>query len=151
MVVIYIFDTREKKNGHIKQYFDRHGIEYRVEALKVGDYMMEGGRITVDRKASLEEISGNLLNPADKRRFWAEVRRAYTKRLRLVVLVETNKIKKLEDLRQWHSAYTPVSGSALIREMKRLQNAYGVRFEFCPRVSAARRIMEILEENNAES
>lgn len=144
--MIYIFDSREKKNGHIKRYFEGHGIPYRVQKLDVGDYMMEGGRITVDRKASIEEISGNLLNPADKRRFWAEVRRAYEKRLRLVVLVETNKIKKLEDLRQWHSAYTPVSGSALIREMQRLQNAYGVRFVFCPKVSAARTILQILEE-----
>lgn len=147
--MIYIFDTREKKNGHIKRYFDNHGIAYKVQKLDVGDYMLQGGRITVDRKASLEEISGNLLNPADKRRFWAEVRRAYAQRIRLVVLVETNKIKQLEDLRQWHSAYTPVSGSALIREMKRLQNAYGVRFVFCPKVSAARRILEILEDENA--
>lgn len=155
-----IVDTREKwtqakrkntQDQHIKTYLDRHGISYRVQKLDVGDYMLQGGRITVDRKASIEEISGNLLNPADKRRFWAEVRRAYEKRLRLVVLVETNKIKKLEDLRQWHSAYTPVSGSALIREMQRLQNAYGVRFVFCPKVSAARKIMEVLEENNAES
>lgn len=154
-----IVDTREKwtqatrknakdrrKDQHIKNYLDRHGIAYRVQKLDVGDYMMQGGRITVDRKSSIEEISGNLLNPADKRRFWAEARRAYAQRLRLVVLVETNKIRKMEDLRLWHSAYSPVSGCALIREMQRLKNAYGVQFMFCPKVSAARRILEILEE-----
>lgn len=91
---------RNSKDQHIKSYLDRHGISYRVQKLDVGDYMMQGGRITVDRKASIEEISGNLLNPADKRRFWAEVRRAYEQRIRLVVLVETNKIKQLEDLQQ---------------------------------------------------
>lgn len=151
LVPMILCDSREKwtqpgsRDTHISGYFDRHGIAYRVQKLDVGDYMLQGGRITVDRKASLEEISGNLLNPADKRRFWAEVRRAYEQRIRLVVLVETNKIKQLEDLQQWHSAYTPVSGSALIREMKRLQNAYGVRFVFCPKVSAARKIIEILK------
>jgi hypothetical protein len=26
----YVFDTREKRNEHIKAYFDKHGIEYEV-------------------------------------------------------------------------------------------------------------------------
>lgn len=146
MVVIYIFDTREKKNGHIKRYFDDRGIAYRVEKLDAGDYMLEGGSVTVDRKASIEEISGNLLNPADKRRFWNEVRLARQKGLRLVVLVETNKYKTVQDLQPWRSKYTPVRGSALIRQMEKLRHAFGVQFVFCPKVSAARRILEILEE-----
>lgn len=143
---MYIFDTREKKNGHIKRYFDDHRIAYRVEKLDAGDYMLDGGSVTVDRKASIEEISGNLTNPADKVRFWNEVRLARQMGLRLVVLVETNKCKKVSDLAAWRSKYSPVRGQVLIREMNRLRLAYGVQFVFCPKVSTARRILEVLEE-----
>ena len=146
-----IVDTREKwtQSGncdrHISGYLDRHGIEYVVQKLDVGDYMLDGGSITVDRKQNLEEISRNLTNGTDKQRFWAEVRRAKSCGLSLVVLVETNKIKTLQDLRGWVSKFTPVTGQALIRQMERLRHAYGVRFVFAPRVSSARMILEILE------
>ena len=149
-----IVDSREhwtqpgSRDTHIKAYLARHGIPYRVQKLDVGDYMLEGGSITVDRKANVEEISGNLLNPADKRRFWNEVRLARQKGLRLVVLIETNKFKTVQDLRPWCSKYTPVRGPALIRQMEKLRHAFGVQFVFCPKVSAAKKIIEILEEKN---
>ena len=30
MTNMYIFDTREKKNDHIKAYFEKHGIPFKV-------------------------------------------------------------------------------------------------------------------------
>ena len=59
---MYIFDSRERKNDHIKAYFDRHGIAYRVEKLDVGDYMVDGGFVSVDRKQNLSELAKNLMN-----------------------------------------------------------------------------------------
>ena len=47
---MYIFDSREKKNDHIKAYFDRNGIPYKVEKLDVGDYMVEGGIVSAYRQ-----------------------------------------------------------------------------------------------------
>lgn len=143
---MYIFDSREKKNEHIKAYFDRHEIAYRIEKLDAGDYMVAGGNVTVDRKGSIEEISGNLTNPTDKQRFMREVRRSRQLGLRLVVLVETNKYKTVKDLTSWKSKYTPVRGTVLIRAMERLRYAYGVEFRFCPKMGAAKKIIEILEE-----
>ena len=143
---MYIFDSREKKNDHIKAYFDRHGIAYRIEKLDVGDYMADGGTVTVDRKGSVEEISGNLTNPTDKQRFMREVRRSRQLGLRLVVLVETNKYKAIKNLSAWKSKYSPVRGSVLIREMERLRHAYGVQFIFCSKKSVGKRIVELLKE-----
>lgn len=40
--IVYIFDTREKKNDHIKAYFERHGIPFKVQKLDEGDYQIEG-------------------------------------------------------------------------------------------------------------
>lgn len=141
---MYIFDSREKKNEHIKAYFDRHEIAYRIEKLEAGDYMVDGGKVTVDRKGSVEEISGNLTNPTDKQRFMREVRRSRQLGLRLVVLVETNKYKSIKELSSWKSKYSPVRGTVLIREMERLRYAYGVEFRFCPKMSAAKKIIDIL-------
>lgn len=148
-----ICDSREKwthpgsKDRHISGYFDRHGIAYRVEKLDAGDYMLEGCKVTVDRKASIEEISGNLTNPADKVRFWNEVRLARKLGLRLVVLIETNKYRTVKELAGWKSKYSPVRGGALVREMEKLKHAYGVEFMFCPKMSVAKKIVDILTEN----
>ena len=71
----YIFDTRERKNEHIKAYFDKHSIEYEIRKLDVGDYQIEGKpQVSVDRKRNLQELSKNLMNAKDHSRFWKEVR-----------------------------------------------------------------------------
>ncbi len=143
---MYIFDSREKKNDHVKAYFEKHGLEYRIEALKAGDYMIDGGKVTVDRKASIEEISRNLTNPFDKRRFWNEVRLARELGLHLIVLIEAGKYKAVKDLAPWKSKYSPVRGGALIHEMEKLKHAYNVDFVFCSKRSTGRRIVELLKE-----
>lgn len=143
---MYYFDTREQKNAHVKAYFDRHGIPYIEKKLETGDYMIEGGTISVDRKRTLEELSCNLLNPQDKKRFMREVKRAREQGIQLVVLCEHGKgVKELRDVAQWQSSYSPVTGRALMDAMYRVSVSYGVRFEFCSKRSTGKRIVEILE------
>lgn len=151
-----VVDSREKwthsdsNDTHISGWLERKGIPWTVKKLDVGDYMMAGGTLTIDRKQNIEEISKNLTNPADKKRFWNEVRLAYHRHLRLVVLIESQKYRSLMDLRGWKSAYSPVNGVALVRQMERLNRCYGVQFEFCQKRSTARRIIEILTKNLEE-
>ncbi len=89
-----IVDSREhwthpgSRDRHLKDYFDRHGITYRVEKLDVGDYMLDGGSLVIDRKSGLQELSTNLTNAADNARFMREVRRAYNAGIKLVILIE---------------------------------------------------------------
>ena len=145
----YVFDTREKRNEHIKAYFDKHGIEYEVKKLDVGDYQIEEKpQISVDRKRSLGELSHNLMNPKDHSRFWKEVRRAREQKIKLFVLVEHGgKIKSIEDVAKWTDKYSGVSGRDLMNEIYRVHISWGVNFLFCDKRSTARRIIEILEEN----
>ena len=151
-----LIDSREKwtqagsRDKHIKSYLDRNGIEYTVRALDVGDYLLEGGTITVDRKHGMDEITKNLTNKADHARFMREVRRAYAARITLIVLVEQRGIKGTNDVLKWRSKHSGVTGSAVVREMFRLQMAYGVKFLFCDPRSTGRRIMEILTGGNNE-
>lgn len=142
---MYIFDTREKKNDHIKAYFDRHGIAYRVEKLDVGDYMISGGKVSVDRKQNLSELATNLMNRADKSRFLREVRRAREHGIELIVLCEHGgKVKTIKDVAGWISPYSPVSGRALMDEIYKCHISYGVEFLFCSKRSTGRIIHDIL-------
>lgn len=150
--MIFIFDTREKKNDHIKAYFDRHGIAYRIEKLDAGDYMVEGGRVSVDRKQNLSELATNLMNRADKSRFWREVRRAREQGIKLIVLCEHGgKIKNIQSVAQWSSPYSQVSGKDLMREIYRVHISYGVDIYFCSPVSTGKRIVELLTLDGKEN
>lgn len=142
---MYIFDSREKKNDHVKAYFDKHGIAYKVEKLDVGDYMVEGGKVSVDRKQNLSELATNLMNRADKSRFWREVRRAREQGIKLIVLCEHGgKVKSIKDVAEWSSPYSPVSGRALMEEIYKCHISYGVEFLFCSKRSTGRLIHDIL-------
>lgn len=150
MIKILIVDSREKwtqaksRDKHIKGYLDRHGILYRVEMLDVGDYMLDCGSISVDRKQNLEELAKNLTNKSDNARFMKEVRRAFESGVKLVILIEQRGIKGTQDLLKWRSKHTGVSGIVMARQMFRLEMAYQVKFEYCDPSSTGKRIMEIL-------
>lgn len=144
---VYIFDTRERKNEHVKAYFDRHGIAYRVEKLDVGDYMISGGKVSVDRKQNLSELATNLMNRSDKARFWRELRRANEQGIKLIVLCEHGgRIKSIEDVSGWKSKYSPVTGRSLMDAIYRAMVSYGVEFHFCDKRSTGKEIVKCLEE-----
>ena len=52
----------------------------------------------------------------------------------------------MDDVKNWRSKYTGVSGYILARQMRKLTLAYNVRWEFCHKRSTAKRIIEILTE-----
>lgn len=145
---MYIFDTRERKNDHIKAYFERNGFPYKVEKLDVGDYMVEGGNVSVDRKRNLSELCTNLTSRDDHARFWREVRRAKECGIKLIVLCEHGgQIHGIQDVAGWRSKYSTVSGRALMEEIYKCHISYGVEFLFCDKRSTGRRIVELLGDN----
>ena len=79
--MVILVDTREQKADHILEYFDKKQISYKKKALNYGDYsfmipkneelsiprdLYFDKKIIVERKGSLEEISGNLTNGRDR-------------------------------------------------------------------------------------
>ncbi len=141
-----IVDTREKKNAHILEYFDKNGIFYTLKKLDVADYSLEGNeKVCVDRKQNLEEVSYNLMNKKDHSRFWKEVRRAKEKGIKMIVLCEHGgSITDIKSVSKWHSLYTTVSGRTLMDEIYRVHISYGVEFLFCKKCDTGRIINEIL-------
>lgn len=142
-------DTRERKNQHVLQQFERLGIPYRIQKLDTGDYMSEGNnRLTIDRKQNLDELCGNLFSP-DKGRFWREVRRSKEERIRMIFLIEQGgDFHTLQDVPKWRGKYTKVTGKQLYNEMCRVHIAYQAEFLFCDKRQTGRRIFELLEGAN---
>ena len=140
-----ICDTREKKNQHILDYFDSHGVDYTLKKLDTGDYMTsENDTITVDRKQNLAELAQNLLSHDDSR-FWRELRRAHDAHMKMIILCELGgQIKSIPDVAKWRSKYTNVTGKQLMNEIYRVHISYGVEFLFCDKRSTARKIIELL-------
>ena len=79
--MVIMVDTREKKADHILKYFDKTHIEYKKKTLNYGDYsfyipkneklsiprdLYFDKQIIVERKGSLEELSGNLTQGRDR-------------------------------------------------------------------------------------
>ena len=143
--MVYIFDTREKKNDHIKAYFEKHGIQFKVQKLDEGDYQIEGNpNITVDRKQNMQEVYNCVVN--DKSRFMKEVRRCYEKRIKLYVLIEHGgQIKSLADVPKWVPKYGTISSREIAERLYRLHISYGVEIIFCDKRSTGKRIVELLQ------
>ena len=114
-------DTRQQKGKHdnIKKYCEKNGIELVNVKLDVGDYMIDlNGKISVDTKSNLYELSRNLTNKADHSRFWKEVRRAREQGIKLYILCEHGgKIKSIQDVAQWRDKYSGVDGRHLMDEI----------------------------------
>lgn len=139
-----IVDSREKKNQHILNYFDRLGEQYQIQALSTGDYMDPNQPgITIDRKQDLQELAGNICTK--DHRFWREARRSHDEGLKMIVLIEQGgQIRSMNDVKNWTSKYTKVTGRRLYDEMFRLHVAYQIEFLFCDKGSTGKRILEIL-------
>lgn len=100
---IVVVDTREQKNNHITDWFVKKGINWSNEKLDYGDYTLKlksqvtsdyvycNDIVTIERKANLEELSGNLTRGRD--RFTNEFLRAEGK---LYLLIENANYEDIE-------------------------------------------------------
>lgn len=147
-----IVDSREKKWKHIEDYLWAHNIEYKIQKLDFGDYMLtEKPDICIDRKANLDEISHNLMSGKENyHRFLKEVKRAKSSGVHLVILIEGTNCKLMEDVKRWRSEYSKINGGWLYTQMKNLSYAFGVEWRFCKYDYTAEEILRILERKNTE-
>ena len=114
--------------------------------------MLEGNdTISVDRKASVDELASNMLNRNDHARFLREAKRAADSGIKLIVLRETSKYKSIPDLATWRSKYSGMTGRALMDAVYKTHIAYGVELLFCPKISTGRRIIELLSCTDSKS
>ena len=144
-------DTRQQAGKHdIKHsFFDDHNIQLIRCKLPFGDYAPVPP-VSVDTKASMDEIAGNICGKEHKR-FINECKAAKAAGCQLIILVENDLgIKNISSVHTWINprvVYSPncVQGDRLQKAMETISARYGVRFEFCTPSEAGQRIVELLK------
>lgn len=156
--MILIEDSRQQEGKHknIYDYCRRNGIEIVRQKLDVGDYAFPDGKVSVDTKFSILELSKDIMS-SDHRRFRDECIRAQEAGIRLVILIEeVPKYGKIDlwEVPRWTSSnqfhrygepMTKVDPKALRKAMLTMWRKYGVEFEFCTRRQSPARVIKILK------
>ena len=156
--MILIEDTRNQvgKHRNIELYCERNGIELVRQKLDVGDYAFPDGKISVDTKQDLLEISKDIMSN-DHRRFRAECQRAQEMGIQLIILTE--ELPPYGDVALWDvplfkgsnkyhrygEPMTLVKPAALKKAMLTMTVKYGVKFRFCHRRETPRKVIKYLK------
>lgn len=145
---LIIVDTREKGNKKILEYFDEVGQDYIISKLDAGDYMLYKDYDTIiDKKDGLLELSGNLCRTSEHERIKREIARAREHNCEnFIFLIQDNKIKTAEDIKNWSSPHTKVKGETLLKIMTTMKQRYGVRFIICKKSDMGEKIVELLNK-----
>lgn len=135
---VVLVDTREKENKHITDYFNEKGIKWATQALDYGDYSIKiespaayrdlylTDIITIERKANLNELSGNL--GRNRERFEAEFERAKGK---MYLLLENTNFQDIED-----GNYTTQYKKAPFRgSLTKFEHDYDLHVMYMPDIS----------------
>lgn len=168
-----IEDSRQQSGKHeLKRgWWEAHGVTITRRKLDFGDYMTDGGCVSVDTKRNIDEVAQNI-NGKNHARFKRECQRAQAAGCKLVVLVENREgVRDLDGLRKWtnghciacgmrrtgackphdtqgkcprHDTRKPIQGVRLAKAMQTMHERYGVAFEFCKPSESARRVCELL-------
>ena len=124
----FVIDTREKEIDHIEKAFKKNNIDYIRRALPIGDYIVEGlggyvPNIVIERKASIDEIIGNLLDRATRdengsNRFIRELIRAKRANKKFILLIEDEKFYTNLVTGNYRSKVNPKAAKGMILSLE---------------------------------
>ncbi len=145
-----IEDTRQQAKKHeLKhKFFADNGIKVVRSKLPCGDYAkLTDLSVIVDTKKDIQEIIGNVTK--DHRRFIEECDFAAENGIKLIFLIEDEKIKRIDDLYGWYNyrlRFSPkaTTGKTLAKILRGIEIRHGVMFDFCKKADAGKRIVELL-------
>lgn len=156
--LLILCDSRQKNDIYITDYFDKNNIQWIRTGLPSADYMkviydnnsgfVKDFSVLIDTKKDVEEIVGNLCRTTEHERIKREVEKA--KELgcnNFIFLICDDKIKSIEDLRNWSSKRTKVKGEVLLKIMQTMNERYGIRFIFTDKKSAGAKIVRLLQNS----
>lgn len=167
---------KQKAITKIIKEFEDQKIGYYISKLWVGDYMsLDNPRLIIDRKQSLSEVCSNLTQQHKRFRDEA-VRAKDRGIQLVILVEHSPYVKSIEDVENWtnprlrkycqqhgipagkdrekeiaefvrHGGIRPpTSGLTLSRQMRTMQERYGIRWEFCSKAQTGKRIIEILRD-----
>lgn len=136
--MIVLVDSREKENNHILSYFDKQGIAYKKEKLDYGDYSFllpadatgQGNiyfhnSIVIERKANLEELSGNLAQ--ERERFEKELLTARNAKTKIYLMIEAPEGYSGIAAHNYRTEFTP---AAYMASLKTFEHRFDMNVQF---------------------
>jgi ERCC4-type nuclease len=139
--ITIIVDTRENENLHITDYFKAKGLNFIERKLEYGDYSFlspsipELGfdepfsmeqRFAIERKHSMDELSGNLAQ--SRERFERELERAQADRAKLILMVEGGSWDKIIE----HKYRTDLNEKSYLASLFTFVHRYNIDIQFIP-------------------
>ena len=139
--ITVLVDTREKVNSHLTDWFDKQKIPYKSKALTNGDYsfyipknealnidrdLYFDKKIMVERKASLDEISGNFTQ--NRSRFEEEMATFSGKKY---LIIENSNYSDIVN----GNYKTKLSKKAFLASIHSFNNKYDLQVIFMPDAS----------------
>jgi hypothetical protein len=154
-------DTRQKSDKYITSEFDKQNILHIRTTLPSADYMAirydskkgfyKDYSILIDTKKDILEMCGNLCRNTEHERIKREIQKAKDLGCKnFIFLISDNKIKNVQDIKNWNSKYTKVKGTTLLKIMKTMSERYNVKFIFTSRKNIGNYIINIFEKSCKE-
>ena len=145
---LIVVDTREKGHKKILEYFKSVEQDYIISKLDAGDYMIfKQFKTIIDKKDGLLELSHNLCNSLEHERLKREIQKARDLGCEdFIFLIQDNKIKTTEDIKNWSSPHTKVRGETLLKIMNTMKERYEVRFMIVPKKDMGKTIIDLLKK-----
>ena len=133
--MVILCDSKDKKNEHILEEFDKQKIEYKTKSLKTGDYSFlikacpELGfqydtyftdELCIERKNSIDELAGNIKEHDE--RFFKELNRMINIKT-CYLLIENNKIDDIIN-HNYQSQYNELAFIRRLLGVQKISNFY---------------------------
>lgn len=154
--IIILADTRQQKDSHITKYFDKNNIQWVRTGLPSADYMAiryDNGFIKdyttlIDTKKDILEVVNNLCNTTQHERIKREIQKAKELGCKnFIFLICDDKIKTINDLKNWTSKRTKVKGETLLKIMQTMAKKYDIKFLLTSKTKAGPKIVELLSQS----
>ena len=105
--------------------------------------------VLIDTKKDLLELCGNLCRSTEHERVKREIAKAKDLGCKdFIFLIADDKIKTIEDLKQWSNKRTKVKGSTLFKIMSTMRKRYDVRFIIVPKKDIGKHVVNLLKGGN---
>lgn len=155
---VVLRDTRQQKEKHIVKEFDKQNILHIQTKLDSADYMVikydkskgfyKDYSVLIDTKKDLLELCGNLCHNTEHQRILREIELGKELGAKnFIFLIGDNKIKTINDIKNWTSPHTKVNGTTLLKIMVTMHKKYGVRFIIVPKKEMGKKIIELLNSD----
>lgn len=151
---LILTDTRQQKEKHIIQEFDKQKILHIQTKLDSADYMavrFKDGQMVkdyttlIDTKNGLLEVAGNLCHTAEHNRVVREIELASKLGCKtFVFLIGQDGISNAEDIISWRSPHTRVAGKTLLKVMNTFSKHHNCKFIIVPKNEMGSKIIQLL-------